>query len=70
MMRACDCHGKNHHDDKLTLLPADSMNGDPQASIPGAPPLIVFCEKGLRERARRIKALERAQRAYSRGAAA
>jgi hypothetical protein len=66
----CDCHNKNHHDDKLTLLPADCPNGDPAPSIPGAPPLVVWCDKGLRERGPRIEALERARRAYSRRRAA
>jgi len=60
----CDCHGKNHHDDSLTLLAPDYINGDPQASMPGAPPLAVFCAKGLRERERRRRELERGRRAY------
>lgn len=65
----CDCHGKNHHDDKLTLLPSDCANGDPAPSIQGAPSLVVWCDKGLRERERNIKALERGRRAWAKRAA-
>ena len=66
----CDCHGKSHHDDKLALLPSDCANGDPAPSIQGAPSLVVWCDKGLRERGPRIKALEQWRRAYSKGRAA
>ena len=66
----CDCHGKNHHDGSLTLLPHDSMNGDPVPSIRGAPSLVVWCDKGLQGRERNIKALERGRRTWAKRRAA
>ena len=66
----CDCHGKNHHDDSLTVLPVDYMAGDPQPSMPGAPSHVVFCPAGLRARERRQRGLKRGRRAYRKGAAA
>ena len=67
-MIVCCCHGRKHRDENVTRIQPVYADGDPAPPYNGGD--VYLWAQGLRERQRRIDALNRARRAYPRGRAA
>ena len=68
-MRKCDCCGSSHREESLADIgPCDRRPEDARPDHPLQS--IYLCAKGLRERERTRKSLERGRRVFKRSAAA